>query len=112
MNNKRTITTREQIKYNGKISERIATHIVTGAHGYEALCIKGCYRDKNEQGELIHNSEILAENELPITCYTCYAIWHHTHEFKVEDFNINDENAVFVPAKLKDINIKNYRYID
>ncbi|ESL45603.1 hypothetical protein L459_05183 [Klebsiella pneumoniae BIDMC 23] len=31
MNNKRTITTREQIKINGEIRERTATHIVTGA---------------------------------------------------------------------------------
>lgn len=37
MNNKRTITTREQIKINGEIRERTATHIVTGAHGYETL---------------------------------------------------------------------------
>lgn len=36
MNNKRTITTREQIKINGEIHERTATHIVTGAHGW--LC--------------------------------------------------------------------------
>ncbi len=41
MNNKRTITTREQIKINGEIRERTATHIVTGAHGYETLCISG-----------------------------------------------------------------------
>ncbi len=30
MNNKRTITTREQFKINGEIRERTATHIVTG----------------------------------------------------------------------------------
>ncbi|HDV9327831.1 TPA: hypothetical protein QI016_004729 [Escherichia coli] len=34
----RTITTREQLLVNGKVRERIATHIVTGAHGYETLC--------------------------------------------------------------------------
>lgn len=37
----RTITTREQLLVNGKVRERIATHIVTGAHGYETLCTSG-----------------------------------------------------------------------
>ncbi len=37
----RTITTREQLLVDGKIKERIATHIVTGAHGYETLCTSG-----------------------------------------------------------------------
>ncbi len=48
MNNKRTITTREQIKINGEIRERTATHIVTGAHGYETLCISGYIVEHNE----------------------------------------------------------------
>ncbi|MEX7851357.1 hypothetical protein AB7C23_28835 [Klebsiella pneumoniae] len=58
MNNKRTITTREQIKING---ERTATHIVTGAHGYETLCISGYIVEHNEMGEVIHNSEKLGK---------------------------------------------------
>ncbi|MEQ5591065.1 hypothetical protein ABN347_25755, partial [Klebsiella pneumoniae] len=62
MNNKRTITTREQIKINGEIRERTATHIVTGAHGYETLCISGYIVEHNEMGEVIHNSEKLAED--------------------------------------------------
>ena len=68
MNNKRTITTREQIKINGEIRERTATHIVTGAHGYETLCISGYIVEHNEMGEVIHNSEKLAEDLLPVTC--------------------------------------------
>ncbi|EHR9097620.1 hypothetical protein K5Z09_005106 [Escherichia coli] len=37
----RTITTREQLLVDGKVRERIATHIMTGAHGYETLCTSG-----------------------------------------------------------------------
>ncbi|MCY0030158.1 hypothetical protein [Klebsiella pneumoniae] len=51
MNNKRTITTREQFKINGEIRERTATHIVTGAHGYETLCLSGYIVEHNEMGE-------------------------------------------------------------
>ncbi len=67
MNNKRTITTREQIKINGEIRERTATHIVTGAHGYETLCISGYIVEHNEMGEVIHNSEKISGRF--VTCY-------------------------------------------
>ncbi|MBD3710055.1 hypothetical protein IE996_31110 [Klebsiella pneumoniae] len=56
MNNKERLP-REQIKINGEIRERTATHIVTGAHGYETLCISGYIVEHNEMGEVIHNSE-------------------------------------------------------
>ncbi len=59
MNNKRTITTREQIKINGEIRERTATHIVTGAHGYETLCISGYIVEHNEMGEVGNDSNLL-----------------------------------------------------
>ena len=55
MNNKRTITTREQIKINGEVKERTATHIVTGAHGYETHFTLGYNIDSKEQGEIKHN---------------------------------------------------------
>ncbi|WP_395223420.1 hypothetical protein [Klebsiella pneumoniae] len=74
MNNKRTITTREQFKINGEIRERTATHIVTGAHGYETLCLSGYIVEHNEMGEVIHNSEKLAEDLLPVTCPTCVSV--------------------------------------
>jgi hypothetical protein len=61
-----------------EIRERTATHIVTGAHGYETLCISGYIVDTNEMGEVIHNSEKLAEDLLPVTCPTCRVIWYHT----------------------------------
>ncbi|MGL3160130.1 hypothetical protein ACSVGI_28435 [Klebsiella pneumoniae] len=75
MNNKRTITTREQIKINGEIRERTATHIVTGAHGYETLCISGYIDEHNEMDEVIHNSEELAEELLTVNCVTIRVIW-------------------------------------
>jgi hypothetical protein len=37
--------------------------------------------EHNEMGEVIHNSEKLAEDLLPVTCPTCRVIWYHTHEF-------------------------------
>lgn len=45
----RTITTREQLLVNGKVRERIATHIVTGAHGYETLCTSGYNLQYNKE---------------------------------------------------------------
>lgn len=105
MNNKRTITTREQIKVNGEIKERTATHIVTGAHGYETLCTSGYNIDRNEQGEIIHNCEKIAEDELPVTCPTCRVVWFHTHEFSLTDFDTLSEKGNFVLTGLKKINI-------
>ena len=49
----RTITTREQLLVNGKVRKRIATHIVTGAHGYETLCTSG-YRGLTLSGTKTH----------------------------------------------------------
>lgn len=105
MNNKRTITTREQIKINGEIRERTATHIVTGAHGYETLCISGYIVEHNEMGEVIHNSEKLAEDLLPVTCPTCRVIWYHTHEFTLDDFDSLSGKGDFVVTDLKELNI-------
>ena len=103
--NKRTITTREQIKINGEIRERTATHIVTGAHGYETLCISGYIVEHNEMGEVIHNSEKLAEDLLPVTCPTCRVIWYHTHEFTLDDFDSLSGKGDFVVTDLKELNI-------
>ncbi|EFE7904332.1 MULTISPECIES: hypothetical protein [Enterobacterales] len=105
MNNKRTITTREQIKVNGEIKERTATHIVTGAHGYETLCTSGYNIDRNEKGEIIHNCEKIAEDELPVTCPTCRVVWFHTHEFSITDFDTLSDRGNFVLTDLKEINI-------
>ncbi|EHL0961137.1 TPA: hypothetical protein M2R22_005001 [Escherichia coli] len=61
----RTITTREQLLVNGKVRERIATHIVTGAHGYETLCTSGYNLQYNKERVLIENCEKVADGELP-----------------------------------------------
>lgn len=59
----RTITTREQLLVNGKVRERIATHIVTGAHGYETLCTSGYNLQYNKERVLIENCEKVADGE-------------------------------------------------
>lgn len=105
MNNKRTITTREQIKINGEIRERTATHIVTGAHGYETLCTSGYIVERNVEGEIIHNSERIAEGLFPVTCPTCRVVWYHTHEFNPGDFDINSQKGEFILTDLKELNI-------
>lgn len=94
MNNKRTITTREQIKINGEIRERTATHIVTGAHGYETLCISGYIVDTNEMGEVIHNSEKLAEN-----CYLLLVL--HAGSFGITRMNLH--SMILTVFKVKGI---------
>ncbi len=81
----RTITTREQLLVNGKVRERIATHIVTGAHGYETLCTSGYNLQYNKERVLIENCEKVADGELPVTCHTCFSIWQDGHCCKVSD---------------------------
>lgn len=81
----RTITTREQLLVNGKVRERIATHIVTGAHGYETLCTSGYNLQYNKERVLIENCEKVADGELPVTCHTCFSVWQDVHRFKPDD---------------------------
>lgn len=57
----RTITTREQLLINGRVHERIATHIVTGAHGYETLCTNGYNVRYNKAQQLVESCEKIAE---------------------------------------------------
>lgn len=89
----RTITTREQLLVNGKVRERIATHIVTGAHGYETLCTSGYNLQYNKERVLIENCEKVADGELPVTCHTCFSIWQDVHRFKRHCCKVSDEAA-------------------
>lgn len=104
----RTITTREQLLVNGMVSERVATHIVTGAHGYETLCTSGYNISRNDKGVLIENCEKLAEDELPITCPTCHVIWHDVHHFKPDDFDTESGKGSFAKTGLTEITISEY----
>lgn len=101
----RTITTREQLLVNGKVSERVATHIVTGAHGYETLCTSGYNISYNEERVLVENCEKLAEGELPVTCPTCFVVWHDVHVFKSADFDAESGKACFTDTGLTAISI-------
>ncbi|EEH8383056.1 hypothetical protein G3142_005092 [Salmonella enterica subsp. enterica serovar Montevideo] len=101
----RTITTREQLLVNGKVRERVATHIVTGAHGYETLCTSGYNISRNDDGVVIENCEKLAENELPITCPTCYVVWHDVHKFKSDDFDTESGKGAFSDTGLTEITL-------
>lgn len=102
----RTITTREQLLVNGKVRERVATHIVTGAHGYEPLCTSGYNVSYNDKRELIENCEKLAEDELPITCTTCYVVWHDVHKFNSGDFDTESGKGSFTETDLTEISIE------
>ncbi|HHG2504459.1 hypothetical protein R9K85_01725 [Escherichia coli] len=104
----RTITTREQLLVNGKVRERVATHIVTGAHGYETLCTSGYNISRNDERVLIENCEKLAEDELPITCPTCYVVWHDVHKFKSSDFDTESGKGRFTDTDLTEITIGQY----
>lgn len=101
----RTITTREQLLVNGTVRERVATHIVTGAHGYETLCTSGCNISRNDERVLIENCEKLAEGELPITCPTCFVIWHDVHQFTPGDFDTESGKGNFADTGLTEITI-------
>ena len=101
----RTITTREQLLVNETVSERVATHIVTGAHGYETLCTSGYNISRNDEGVLIENCEKLAEGELPITCPVCFVIWHDVHSFTAGDFDTESGKGSFTDTRLSEITI-------
>ncbi|CNI08063.1 Uncharacterised protein [Yersinia kristensenii] len=100
---KKTITTLERVKVNGVIKERKATHIVTGAHGYETLCTKGYNLSKNENDEVIEDCLLIAENQLPVTCTTCYIVWHDVNGFNRNDFNTEIEESKFANTNLSEI---------
>ncbi|MEN4569185.1 hypothetical protein [Pantoea agglomerans] len=100
-----TITTHEQILVNGTVSERVATHIVTVAHGYETLCTSGYNFDYNDRQELVHDSEKLAEDELPVTCPVCFVIWDDVHKFKSDDFDTESVKGSFTETGLTEITI-------
>ncbi|EFR6141840.1 hypothetical protein HYK36_004224 [Salmonella enterica] len=102
----RTITTHEQLLVNGKVRERVATHIVTGAHRYETLCTSGYNFSYNDKRELIENCEKLAENELPITCPTCYVVWQDVHKFKRGDFDTESGKGCFTETIQTEITIE------
>lgn len=91
----KTITTREQVLVNGVVKERTATHIVTGAHGWETLCTQGISASHNKHGDLIEDATEVARDKLPVTCPTCCVIWHDVHEFKPTDFCSPDQAAKY-----------------
>lgn len=101
----RTITTREQLLVNGKVRERVATHIVTGAHGYETLCTSGYNLSYNDREEMIENCEKLGEDNLPITCPTCYVVWQDVHKFKPSDFDTESGKGLFTDTGQAEITI-------
>ncbi len=103
-----TITTREQLLVNGIVRERVATHIVTGAHGYETLCTRGYNISRNDERVLIENCEKLAEGELPITCPICHVVWHDVHKFKPADFDMESGKGSFADTGLTEITIDEY----
>lgn len=92
---KKTITTREQVLVDGVIKERIATHIVTGAHGWETLCTGGISSSHDKHGNLIEDATEIARDKLPVTCQTCLAIWHDVHGFKPTDFCAPEQQAKY-----------------
>ncbi|HAY1677188.1 TPA: hypothetical protein SI749_004593 [Escherichia coli] len=100
-----TITTREQLLVNGKVLERVATHIVTGAHGYETLCTGGYNLQYNQERVLVQNCEKVAEGKLPVTCPTCFAVWQDIHKFTLGDFDTESGKGDFADTNLTEIMI-------
>ncbi|MDX6917786.1 hypothetical protein R9X49_22070 [Pectobacterium carotovorum] len=92
----RTITTREQLMVNGKVRERVATHILIGAIGYETLCISGYNTRYSDERVLIQHCEKLAEGELPITCLSCFCVWDDVHTFQPGDFDTDSGKGGYV----------------
>nr|CAQ76531.1 conserved hypothetical protein [Yersinia pseudotuberculosis] len=90
---KKTITTHEIYSKEGIRTERILTHISTGVHGYESLCIDGTSK---ELGKECH---IIKEDSLPITCPICMAIWFDSFTFNETDFDLAEKDG-WVSSKM------------
>lgn len=80
MSNKRTVTTRETYRIDGTLKVLTRTHIATGAHGFEALCVSGSSVGENK------TCVITAENQYPVNCPQCRAVWYDAQEFNESDF--------------------------
>lgn len=99
---RRTITSIEQIRTPEGIMQRTATHIVTEFHGYSTLCLEGNNIERNDNFQVVRNCKVIARNQLPITCISCYLIWLDTQGFTSNDFTESDESD-FVMTDFKDI---------
>lgn len=100
MHIKRTVTTREQINFNGVVRKRTATHIAADAHGYVTLCTSGHYIKRDSNNEIIVDFECLNENQFPVTCKTCFILWHVVSSFNISDFMQEEEKSDFKDADL------------
>jgi len=103
-----TITTREQLKVNGRVSERIATHIVTGVHGWETLCTSGCTFEHDEDGNLKSDAVVVCRDILPVTCHVCEAVWQDVCGFSQEDFCPSDQMSAYSDTGLAAISLNRY----
>ncbi|MEN4807286.1 hypothetical protein [Pantoea agglomerans] len=102
-----TITTREQVRVNGRVSERTATHIVTGVHGWETLCTSGCTFDHDEDGTLKADAVEVARDRLPVTCHICEAVWQDTRGFTQDDFCPTAQMARYTDTGQTEISLTN-----
>lgn len=102
---KHTVTTREQVMIGGIVNERVATHIVTGVHGYETLCTSGLSWEKDEVGNLITDAVELSRNQYPVTCHVCKAVWQDVMGFKNGDFCTDDDFANYEKTKFLTISV-------
>lgn len=102
---KHTVTTREQVLIDGIVNERVATHIVTGVHGYETLCTSGLSWEKDEAGNLITDAVELSRNQYPVTCHVCKAVWQDVMGFNKGDFCTDLDFANYEKTNLLKISI-------
>ncbi|MBY8360040.1 hypothetical protein KXZ58_24250 [Klebsiella pneumoniae] len=100
MHIKRTVTTREQVNFNGIVRERTATHIAVDAHGYVTLCTSGHNIKRDDINEIIADFVILNENQFPVTYKTCFILWHAVSSFNISDFMPEEERSDFKDTEL------------
>lgn len=100
MHIKRTVTTREQVNFNGIVRVRTATHIAADAHGYVTFCTSGHNIKRDDNNEIIVDFEIINENQFPVTCKTCFILWHAVSLFNISDFMPEEERSDFKDTDL------------
>ncbi|MCK8417626.1 hypothetical protein [Erwinia amylovora] len=106
MHKKRTLTSREQIVVLGEVKERTATHIVTGAHGWETLCTSGCNIKRDETGVIVMNAVEIARDQYPVTCGVCAGVWKDVHGFTQADICLVAQFAPFFTTSLPEIRLE------
>lgn len=82
----KTITTLEKLLISNEMKENVVTHIQFTGRKNQTLCMSGNRNDTDQHGNVLAQSQTIAEGMLPVNCPDCTAMWQSCHEFEQSDF--------------------------